>query len=131
MPIYAYRCRECGFEKDYLQKVRDPVLTDCPNCGKPALAKQITAAGFQLKGSGWYSTDFRNSSKPAAKESAKDAAKDSGGSSPPTTNPPKAPAGNCPGGPLSPPLTLNSPPPSPPASRRMAHSPEPLAKTPQ
>ena len=60
MPIYAYRCSECGFEKDYLQKMSDPPLTVCPSCGAEALRKQVTAAGFQLKGSGWYVTDFRN-----------------------------------------------------------------------
>lgn len=60
MPIYAYRCTECGHAHDALQKMSDAPLTDCPACGKPALAKQVTAAGFQLKGSGWYVTDFRN-----------------------------------------------------------------------
>jgi putative FmdB family regulatory protein len=62
MPIYAYRCEACGFTKDALQKVSDAPLTDCPSCGKPALKKQVTAAGFQLKGTGWYVTDFRNGS---------------------------------------------------------------------
>lgn len=62
MPIYAYRCAECGHTKDVLQKLSDPVLTDCPSCGKPAFSKQLTAAGFQLKGSGWYVTDFRGGS---------------------------------------------------------------------
>ncbi|MEH6435713.1 FmdB family zinc ribbon protein [Massilia sp. DD77] len=65
MPIYAYRCEECGFNKDVLQKVSDPVLTTCPSCGKPAFKKQVTAAGFQLKGSGWYVTDFRGGTPPA------------------------------------------------------------------
>ena len=59
MPIYAYRCEECGFTKDVLQKISDPVLTDCLSCGKPAFKKQLTAPGFQLKGTGWYVTDFR------------------------------------------------------------------------
>jgi putative FmdB family regulatory protein len=59
MPIYAYRCEACGFAKDVLQKISDPVLTDCPTCGKSSFRKQLTAAGFQLKGSGWYVTDFR------------------------------------------------------------------------
>ena len=66
MPIYAYRCDECGFSKDVLQKISDPVLTDCVSCGKPAFKKQLTAAGFQLKGTGWYVTDFRGGNKPAA-----------------------------------------------------------------
>ncbi len=59
MPIYAYRCEECGFAKDVLQKMSDDVLTVCTECGKSSLKKQVTAAGFQLKGSGWYVTDFR------------------------------------------------------------------------
>lgn len=59
MPIYAYRCEACGFAKDVLQKMSDAVLTDCPTCGKATFKKQLTAAGFQLKGTGWYVTDFR------------------------------------------------------------------------
>ncbi|WP_374337780.1 FmdB family zinc ribbon protein [Leeia sp.] len=59
MPIYAYRCDSCGHQKDVLQKMSDAPLTDCPQCGKATFAKQLTAAGFQLKGSGWYATDFR------------------------------------------------------------------------
>jgi putative FmdB family regulatory protein len=66
MPIYAYRCDECGFAKDVLQKMSDPVLTVCPSCGKPSFKKQVTAAGFQLKGTGWYVTDFRGGNTPAA-----------------------------------------------------------------
>jgi len=62
MPIYAYRCETCGFSKDVLQKVSDAPLTDCPSCGKSSFKKQLTAAGFQLKGTGWYVTDFRNGS---------------------------------------------------------------------
>ncbi len=62
MPIYAYRCEACGFAKDVLQKISDAPLTDCPECGKPSFKKQLTAAGFQLKGTGWYVTDFRGSS---------------------------------------------------------------------
>lgn len=69
MPIYAYRCESCGFSKDVLQKVSDAPLTDCPECSKSTFRKQLTAAGFQLKGTGWYVTDFRNgsggTSKPA------------------------------------------------------------------
>lgn len=59
MPIYAYRCTSCGHAKDVLQKVSDPLLTECPACGAATFTKQVTAAGFQLKGSGWYVTDFR------------------------------------------------------------------------
>ena len=67
MPIYAYRCEACGFAKDVLQKMSDAPLTECTACGKPAFKKQVTAAGFQLKGSGWYVTDFRGGqSAPAA-----------------------------------------------------------------
>lgn len=65
MPIYAYRCEECGFTKDVLQKISDPVLTVCPSCAKPSFKKQVTAAGFQLKGTGWYVTDFRGGTPPA------------------------------------------------------------------
>ena len=60
MPIYAYKCTDCGHEREVLQKISDAPLTDCPDCGHPSLAKQVTAAGFQLKGNGWYATDFRN-----------------------------------------------------------------------
>jgi putative FmdB family regulatory protein len=68
MPIYAYRCADCGHTKDVLQKLADAPLTVCPACGAATFAKQITAAGFQLKGSGWYATDFKNgNAKPAAK----------------------------------------------------------------
>jgi putative FmdB family regulatory protein len=62
MPIYAYRCEACGHAKDVLQKMSDPVLTTCPSCGAESFKKQVTAAGFQLKGSGWYVTDFRGGS---------------------------------------------------------------------
>jgi len=62
MPIYAYRCSSCGHAKDVLQKMSDPVLTTCPACGAETFSKQVTAAGFQLKGSGWYATDFRGGS---------------------------------------------------------------------
>lgn len=76
MPIYAYRCQACGFAKDILQKVSDAPLTECPSCGQSAFKKQLTAAGFQLKGTGWYVTDFRNgsSSKPAADTAKADGA---------------------------------------------------------
>ncbi len=65
MPIYAYKCSSCGVSKDILRKISDPPLTLCPACGSESLAKQVTAAGFQLKGSGWYVTDFREGQKPA------------------------------------------------------------------
>ena len=62
MPIYAYKCGSCGHAKDVLQKISDASLTVCPACGAEAFSKQVTAAGFQLKGSGWYVTDFRGGS---------------------------------------------------------------------
>lgn len=70
MPIYAYRCATCGFAKDVLQKLSAPALSDCPSCGKDTFAKQLTAAGFQLKGSGWYATDFKGSGGAVAANSA-------------------------------------------------------------
>ena len=69
MPIYAYRCEACGFAKDVLQKISDAPLTDCESCGQPAMKKQVTAAGFQLKGSGWYVTDFRGGGSGSANSS--------------------------------------------------------------
>ena len=60
MPIYAYKCESCGHRQDVLQKISDPLLTVCPACGASTYVKQVTAAGFQLKGSGWYVTDFRD-----------------------------------------------------------------------
>src|SRR6185312_10060593 len=63
MPIYEYRCATCGFQHEYLQRVSDPLLTDCPECGKRTFNKLVTAAGFHLKGSGWYVTDFKNNGK--------------------------------------------------------------------
>ena len=66
MPIYEYRCEKCRHQEEHLQKVSDPVLTVCPSCGKASYKKLLSAAGFQLKGSGWYATDFR--SKPAEKK---------------------------------------------------------------
>ena len=67
MPIYEYRCGQCSHKLETLQKFSDAPLTTCPACGKEALTKLVSAAGFQLKGSGWYQTDFRGGSKPAAK----------------------------------------------------------------
>ncbi|MEY4592575.1 MAG: hypothetical protein RIR18_1470 [Pseudomonadota bacterium] len=67
MPIYEYRCSACGHQKEHLQKMSDPVLSTCPECGKETYTKLLSAAGFQLKGSGWYATDFKggSSAKPA------------------------------------------------------------------
>ena len=76
MPIYAYRCTECGFQKDHLMKVSDPLLTECPECGKAGYTKMLTAAGFQLKGTGWYVTDFKGSGAKAAPAASTDAKSD-------------------------------------------------------
>lgn len=88
MPIYAYRCAGCGFAKDVLQKMSDPLLTICPACGKPEFQKQVTAAGFQLKGSGWYVTDFKGgsggTSAPATENQSKDAAAPAASAAPDT-----------------------------------------------
>ena len=76
MPIYEYRCSSCGFQKEYLLKINDPVMSVCPECNKNTFSKMLSAAGFKLKGSGWYATDFKNSgSKPAAKTSVDTSAK--------------------------------------------------------
>ena len=75
MPIYEYRCSECGFEKEYLQRLSDTPISLCERCGQPAMTKLISAAGFQLKGGGWYATDFKNP-KPKGKEDAKANGKD-------------------------------------------------------
>jgi len=73
VPIYEYRCSSCGYQKEYLQKVSDPLLTVCPECNQETFGKMLTAAGFQLKGGGWYVTDFRNNgAKPGAKAAAKE-----------------------------------------------------------
>jgi putative FmdB family regulatory protein len=68
MPIYAYRCGSCGFEQDVLQKIADAPLTTCPECKAESFAKQLTAAGFQLKGNGWYQTDFKGGAKAEPKK---------------------------------------------------------------
>jgi putative FmdB family regulatory protein len=87
MPIYAYKCESCGHAKDVLQKISDAPLTDCPACGAPKFSKQLSAPGFQLKGSGWYATDFKGgggvtgaaaASSPAATEPAAAPAESSG-----------------------------------------------------
>ena len=102
MPIYAYRCESCGHAKDVLQKISDPVLTTCPACGAESFQKQVTAAGFQLKGSGWYATDFRNKGGGAAagseaKADAKGDAKTDTAAAPAAACPacPAAGAGGC------------------------------------
>ncbi len=69
MPIYEFRCEECGNEVEVLQKISDPHLKDCPECGKPAMKKKVTAAAFRLGGSGWYETDFKSGNKKNLKDS--------------------------------------------------------------
>jgi putative FmdB family regulatory protein len=64
MPIYEYRCSSCGSQKEHMQKMSDPLLTTCPECGKETYTKMLSAAGFQLKGSGWYQSDFKGGAKP-------------------------------------------------------------------
>lgn len=83
MPIYAYKCSACNHEQDVLQKMSDPVLTVCPECKQNTYEKQVTAAGFQLKGSGWYVTDFRNngSGKSGGSSASESSTSASGGSS--------------------------------------------------
>jgi len=73
MPIYEYRCADCGFQNEYLQRMSDAPQTDCPECGKPSLKKMVTAAGFHLKGSGWYATDFKNNGAKPRKDADKPA----------------------------------------------------------
>ena len=80
MPIYAYKCESCGHAKDVLQKMSDALLVDCPACGAPAFKKQLTAAGFQLKGSGWYVTDFRDGKGGSDKAKEGEKSKESGNS---------------------------------------------------
>ena len=75
MPIYAYRCEHCGHAQDFLQKISDPLVDTCPSCGSKDFRKQVTAAGFQLKGGGWYVTDFRDGGKKDAKKAGEGDAK--------------------------------------------------------
>ena len=72
MPIYEYQCKECDHKFEKLQKISDEPLKDCPNCHRPSLVKLVSAAGFQLKGTGWYVTDFKDKAKPSQSKSSKD-----------------------------------------------------------
>ena len=99
MPIYAYRCGSCGHAKDVLQKISDAPLTVCPACGAEQFSKQVTAAGFQLKGSGWYVTDFRDGQKksgggqePAAEGAKPESGKTEGAAPAPAPAPASSPA---------------------------------------
>ena len=78
MPIYEYLCAACGFQQEYLQKMSAAPLKDCPECGKPSFIKMLSAAGFQLKGSGWYATDFKHGAKPKSKPEDQAATKSEG-----------------------------------------------------
>lgn len=100
MPIYAYRCQDCGHQKDHLQKLSDAPIAACPACGGAQYAKQLTAAGFQLKGNGWYATDFKGgsggSSTAVAPSTTADSASPASDSS--TKTEASAPATACGGG---------------------------------
>lgn len=125
MPIYAYKCTACGHAKDVLQKMSDALLTVCPACGQASFQKQLTAAGFQLKGSGWYVTDFRNGNTGGAPAAGKGEGQSEGegkgkgpdeGASPvkPTEGASPAPAATPPGAAAAP--AAASPAPSPSSS---------------
>ena len=131
MPIYAYRCAACGHAKDVLQKLSDPLLTTCPSCSAETFVKQLTAAGFQLKGSGWYVTDFKGgppSTKPdtASADAAKSEASTPGvpGEPAPKAADSAAPAAAAPAKPATSPAAspAASPPASPPAATGAAPS---------
>ncbi len=97
MPIYVYRCSNCGNQQDVLQKISDPLLSVCPACGQDTYEKQVTAAGFRLKGTGWYATDFRDgkaASKAADSSKAAAAQQGSGESSTAASSPARADAGS-------------------------------------
>ena len=104
MPIYEYRCASCGFQSEYLQKVSDPPRSVCPECGKATFNKLLTAAGFQLKGSGWYATDFKNNGakkdggdkKDGSKPQGSESSSEKSGSSGDKSAAPACGAGACP-----------------------------------
>jgi putative FmdB family regulatory protein len=104
MPIYAYKCDACGHAKDVLQKIADAPLTDCPACGAPKFSKQLTAPGFQLKGTGWYATDFKGgggatgaaaSTATASDAAAPSSAESAGGTTGASESASAAPATGC------------------------------------
>jgi putative FmdB family regulatory protein len=93
VPIYAYKCSDCGHAQDVLQKMSDPLLEDCPECKQKTYVKQVTAAGFQLKGTGWYVTDFRDGGKAASAASSSatsGASAESSASTPASTSAPSS-----------------------------------------
>ena len=97
MPIYAYKCGACGHQQDVLQKMSDAPLTVCPHCGAEQFQKQLTAAGFQLKGSGWYATDFKGGGATSAPAAASTAATGAAASAP-SESAAAAPSGGTPCG---------------------------------
>ena len=119
MPIYSYRCEHCGHRQDVLQKMSDSLLTVCPACGEPAFKKQVTAAGFQLKGSGWYVTDFRSPPAPAGAKKADESAAPASDAAAPTTD----------GGKVDAKPSADTAPPPTPAAPAPAPKPTPSAPT--
>ncbi|MCZ2497503.1 zinc ribbon domain-containing protein [Xylophilus sp. Kf1] len=115
MPLYAYKCESCGFAKDALQKMSDAPLTVCPQCGKDTFRKQVTAAGFQLKGSGWYVTDFRGGNSAGGAP-----AKAEGGEGAPAAPAPAAApaAGGTPSAPAPAPAPAAAPAPAPTSAKK-------------
>ena len=92
MPIYEYRCTDCGFQEEFLQKVSEPPMTVCPSCGAASFRKLLSAAGFQLKGSGWYATDFKNRGAAAKADAKSEAKAESKPEAKPEAKPESAPA---------------------------------------
>jgi len=123
MPLYAYKCESCGFAKDALQKMSDAPLTVCPQCGADTFRKQVTAAGFQLKGSGWYVTDFRGGNSTGAPAAAKSEGGEGGASGGGSAGegasaaPAAAPAAGAAPAPASAPAAAPAPAPSAPAKK--------------
>ena len=95
MPIYEYECGHCGHRLEAIQKMSDPALKDCPDCGQATLKKLISAAGFQLKGTGWYATDFKGKRKQGDKKSKKETKKESKSETISDSTPPDKKAGGC------------------------------------
>ena len=91
MPLYEFRCQACGHEIEVLQKISDPPRKDCPSCGEPALVKKVTAAGFQLKGTGWYATDFRGGGSSPAPAKPEDPKPETGAAAAPAAAPEASP----------------------------------------
>lgn len=112
MPLYAYKCESCGFAKDALQKMSDAPLTICPNCGADTFRKQVTAAGFQLKGSGWYATDFRGGSGGAGAPSAPPKGEGGDSGAPAAAAPAATPAASPAGAPAAAPAPAPAPAPA-------------------